>query len=331
MSESLVRWGVLGTGKIIGKGGRALHRSSLSEWVGVAGRNEENSRRAANTYQVEKAYRNYQDLLDDPALDAVYIALLNDKHKEWTVRALDAGKHVLLEKPLALNYSEATEIQQAAMTSGKQVMEAHVWRFHPAHQTVKQWIDEGKIGDPVQLFGHFSFMAGENSTRWVQEWGGGSLYDIGCYPVAWSRFFLGKEPLEAECRLHIHPKHQVDARCFASLYFADGKAAQFSCAFDMANGTSYDVIGSEGRIAARFIGGKDERILTLECGDVRKKWSTDAVEPFVYQADAFSHAVLSGRSVPYGLNDAMKQQQAMDALFLSDKKKRRVSLSELNE
>ena len=151
-----LRWGVLGTGNIVGKGGPALHRSNNGEWLGIAGRTLENRRIAAQKYDVPRAYAGYRELIDDPHIDAVYIALLNHLHKEWALEAIKAGKHVLLEKPFALNAADAAEIISQAKSHNVRVEEAFVWRYLEGHHVAREAIRSGQIGDPVFYRGNFS-------------------------------------------------------------------------------------------------------------------------------------------------------------------------------
>lgn len=323
-----LRWGVLGTGKIIQKTGIAIQRTTNGVWLGVAGRNRENSGKAAEAFGVERAYDSYQALIDDPEIDAVYIALLNHLHMEWAVKAANAGKHVLLEKPFALNMREALAVQEAAERSGVQIAEAHAWRYHPGHAGVKKMVEEGLIGEPVMMHAHFSFAADASSTRLVKEWGGGSLYDVGCYPVAWSRYFMGEEPVEAEGRAVWDEKTGVDRRFAGALYFSGGQVSQISSALDMKLGSFYTLMGSKGKIDVRFDVTPDRltiRAIGPEPTDERA-WATDRIRFYTDQTEEFARSVLEGKAHPYGIGDAIRNQKVIDALFLSDRESRRVAL-----
>ncbi len=323
---SRIRWGVLGTGNIVGKMGPAIQRANNSIWFGVAGRNEENGRQAAAKYGVARAYRSYQELIDDPAIDAVYIALLNHLHCEWAVKAIEAGKHVLCEKPFTMNTREALLVQEAAAKSDVQVMEAFVWRFHPAHLAAKEMVNSGAIGKPVMMSGHFSFTANPASTRLVKEWGGGSLYDIGCYPISWSRFFMDGEPEAVDCGMTIHPQTGVDMRCTGTLYFPGGRTAQISSSFDMGCGSFYEIWGTKGRLSVQFTVTADALTNTVTAAGETKQWTTDRIEPYRWQVEAFADCILNRKPVPYGIGDAVANMKIIDALFEADRTKRRVAV-----
>lgn len=321
-----IRWGVLGTGNMIHKAGPAIQRSGNGEWLGVAGRNAENGKLAADKFGVPRAYASYQELLEDPEIDAVYIALLNHLHAEWATRAAEAGKHVLVEKPFALTLEEAVRMQKAAERGGVQMMEAFVWRFHPAHLAVRDMVMDGTIGEAAMMHAHFSFIAKENSTRLVKEWGGGSLYDVGCYPVSWSRFFMMDEPAEAVCEFAFDPRTNVDIRFAASLFYPKGRTAFVSSAFDMPIGSFYSILGTKGRIDVAFEITMQSLSIHVSAGGRNNTWTTDRIEPYVWQMEAFSEAILQKKPVPYGLQDALAQAKVLHALFESDRTKQRVRI-----
>ncbi|WP_274362069.1 Gfo/Idh/MocA family protein [Paenibacillus thermotolerans] len=323
-----LRWGVLGTGKIIQKTGVAIRRTTNGVWFGVAGRNVENGRKAAEAFGVERAYDGYQALIDDPEIDAVYIALLNHLHMEWAVKAANAGKHVLLEKPFALNMREALAIRSAAEGSGVQIAEAHAWRYHPGHAGVKKMVEEGRIGELTMMHAHFSFAADAASTRLVKEWGGGSLYDVGCYPVAWSRYFMGEEPTEAEGKAFWDERTGVDRRFAGALYFSGGKVSHISSALDMKLGSFYSLLGSEGKIDVRFDVTPDQLTIRAQgpSPSEERTWATDRIQFYTDQAEEFAACVLKGEAHPYGIGDAIHNQKAIDALFLSDAENQRIVL-----
>lgn len=321
-----LRWGILGTGNIVAKAGPGIRQSSNGELVGIAGRNEENSRLAAEKYGAQQAYSGYEELIQDKEIDAVYIALLNHLHCEWAIKAIEAGKHVLVEKPFAMNAQQALRIREAAQKHRVEAVEAFVWRHQPAHQAVKDMINNGLIGRPVQFFGHFSFKANPKSTRLVKEWGGGSLYDIGCYPISWSRFIMEGEPLSVDSRMILDPVSGVDMRFAGTLHYSDGRAAQISSAMDMANGSFYEVLGTNGRIKVDYHVTAASLTIDVSSGGEMKQWTSDRIEPFRLQAESFAASVLSGKSVTYGIEDAIRQAQIIDALFEADRTQERAAI-----
>lgn len=315
------KWGILGTGHIVDKMGPAIRRSGNGRLWGIAGRDEARSRLAARKHHAKRTYPSYEALVNDPEIDIIYIALLNHLHREWALRAIQAGKHVLVEKPFALNAEEAEAIRQAAERKGVKVMEAHVWRFDPAHRYVRAAISSGVIGDPAHMLAHFSFPIRPGSTRLVRDWGGGALYDIGCYTVAWSRFVFNEEPVLAENRLHIDPEHEVDLRCSGTLIFPGGQTSQISAAFDLSGGSFYKVIGSNGVITLNMDANPKTLNISVMVNGEAARWSTDRIEPYVRQAESFAECVLLDRPVFYDAEDAVCNMKVMDALFEADRKK----------
>ncbi|PYI51916.1 Gfo/Idh/MocA family protein [Paenibacillus flagellatus] len=311
------RWGVLGTGNIVAKGGAGIQRSANGEWLGVAGRNPENGRRAAETYGVPRAYAGYRELLDDPDIDAVYIALLNHLHLEWALEAVKAGKHVLLEKPFALNERDARIIVEAARSRGVRVEEAFVWRHMEGHAAAREAIRDGKIGEPVFFRGHFSFTAAGNSTRLVEEWGGGALYDIGCYLVAWSRYQFGEEPTYADCRFTRDEGTRLDRRFAGTLAFPGGGTAHMTGAIDMPYGCGYEIKGTRGGLEVRQFADAGSITLQVTLNGETRDFVTDRIEPFRLQAERFAERAGASDPMPDGGEAILAQARVMDALFAS--------------
>jgi predicted dehydrogenase len=319
-----LRWGVLGTGNIVGKGGPALHRSENGEWLGVAGRTIENSRKAADTYGVPRAYAGYRELLDDPEIDAVYIALLNHVHKEWALEAIKAGKHVLMEKPFALNTADAEEIIGLAKRHGVRVEEAFIWRTMEGHHYAKEAIRSGAIGEPVFFRGSFSFQAAQTSTRLNEAWGGGTLYDIGCYLVSWSRFQFGEEPEYADSRMYRAGGKGVDVRFAGTLLFPSGGTAHMTAALDMPYSCGYQILGTKGELEVKQSANAQSVTLEVTVNGEAKSFTTDRVAPFCLQAERFAAYALEGNLATDSEQSILAQARAMDALFRSDKERARV-------
>lgn len=322
-----LRWGVLGTGNIVGKGGPALHRSHNGEWIGIAGRTLENSKIAAQKYEVPRAYNGYRELINDPDIDAVYIALLNHLHKEWALEAIKAGKHVLLEKPFALNAADAAEMIAAAKSQGVRVEEAFVWRYMEGHHHARKAIRSGLIGDPVFYRGNFSFQAAETSTRLNDAWGGGTLYDIGCYLVSWSRFHFGEEPEFADCRMIRRSGSDCDVRLAGTLLFPGGGSAHMTSALDMPYVCGYHISGTQGELEVKQFANPQQVTLHVTINGETTDFVTDRVAPFCLQAEQFAKYVLEGDLTTDSESSIMAQARTLDALFESDKTQARVKLT----
>jgi predicted dehydrogenase len=234
---------------------------------------------------------------------------------------------VLVEKPFALDLAETEQIREAAAAAGVTAAEAFVWRFHPAYAILKRYIEEGRIGDVQQFIGHFSFVATPSSTRWKKEWGGGALYDIGCYPVSWSRFFLEAEPEAVDAWAVWDEAEQVDRRLAATLYYPGGRLAQISCAFDMGVGSYYEVLGTAGRISVRM--NVTTETMTIEMttnGADRQEWPMSRFQMFARQADSFVESFRDGTPQPNSVDDALQQARVLDAIFASARTGRRVQV-----
>lgn len=321
-----LRWGVLGTGNIVGKGGPALHRSQNGEWLGIAGRTIENSRKAAETYGVPRAYAGYRELIEDPDIDAVYIALLNHVHKEWAIEAIKAGKHVLMEKPFALDAADALEITTLAKQHKVRAEEAFIWRTMQGHHYAKEAVAGGAIGDPVFFRGEFSFQAAGTSTRLNPAWGGGALYDVGCYLVSWSRFQFGEEPVFADSRMHRTSEDGVDVRFAGTLLFPGGGTAHMTGALDMPYRCGYVIHGTKGELEVRQSATPQSVTLAVTVNGDTRSFTTDRVEPFCQQAERFAAYALNGDIETDAEASILAQARVMDALFQSDREQVRIRL-----
>lgn len=247
--DDRLRWGILGTGNIARQfcaGVRASKRGSLAA---VGSRTGTSAQSFADHFDIPTAHGTYEALVRDPSVDAVYVSLPNSLHHAWTVAALSAGKHVLCEKPIASNATQAREMFDAAKASGKLLVEAFMYRSHPLTTAVREAIARGEIG-PVNLirtsFCYRTWRIDDN-IRFDPELAGGALMDIGCYCIDFSRLFAGQEPSSCSVVGRIHPRG-VDDLVVATLSFPNGILAGFTCGMQtQADNTAY-ICGSEGYI-----------------------------------------------------------------------------------
>jgi predicted dehydrogenase len=325
---SKLRWGVLGTGNIVGKGGPALQSAENGEWLGIAGRTPENGRTAAIKYGVHRSYDGYRELLADPDIDAVYIALLNHLHMEMALEAIRAGKHVLLEKPFALNAAEAETVVKLADRHGAIVEEAFIWRHMQGHTYAREAVATGQVGEPVFFRGHFSFQAVESSTRLVEAWGGGALYDIGCYLTAWSRYQFAQEPEWAECRLtRQHGDTGVDRRFAGTFSFPNGGLAHITGGLDLPYGCGFELRGTNGELKLQQFANPATITVRVELNGVVRDFTSSRIDPFRLQAERFAERVFKGDTRSYGAEEILAQAQAMDALFAADRADARIHIN----
>jgi xylose dehydrogenase (NAD/NADP) len=251
MSERL-KWGVLGNATIA----RvcvipAIQRSGNGIVHALATRSPEQAVALASEHHIEHVYGNYEALLGDPEIDAVYVPLPNHLHHPWTIRALQAGKHVLCEKPLACRAPEALEMAEAASRAGLLLMEALMYRFHPRSRRIQQMVSGGEIGEPRWVRTSFCFHIGEerlaacDNPRMRPEMGGGALLDVGCYGVSVARWLLGAEPGCLQAQAIYHPSG-VDVHFVGTLRFAHSHLATVEASFVSALQQTYAVVGTEG-------------------------------------------------------------------------------------
>jgi len=321
-----VRWGILGTAKIaLEKVIPGMRGSTLAQVVAIASRDIAKARAAASDLGIPRAYGSYQELIDDPDIDAIYNPLPNHLHVPWSIRAAEQGKHVLCEKPIALTAREARELLEARDRTGVKIGEAFMVRTHPQWLKVKEIIASGRIGELRLIAGHFSYYRRDpDDIRSRVEWGGGALMDVGCYPITLSRWLFGAEPTEVIGLIERDPDMQIDRLTSGLLRFERGQAT-FSCATQLVAYQTMQIFGTTGRIAVRIPFSAppfDEYRVFVDDGS---DWAGSGIEtiafppvnPYTLQADRFSEAIRGVGSVPVSLEDAIGNMAVIDALFRS--------------
>ncbi len=269
--DGRLRWGVISTANI----GRAAVNPAIQEsrngrLLGVASRNEDRARSFAEAHGIPRAYGSYEALLADPEIDAVYIPLPNSLHHPWTIRALEAGKHVLCEKPLALSVAECREMEAAAKANDRLLMEAFMYRFHPRTQALVEQVANGEVGTLRAVRSAFTFrLTRPENIRLSVELGGGALMDVGCYCVNVSRTLAGAEPLEVQAWAN-WGESGVDVELTGVLRFASGMHAHFDCALTMDRREVVEVAGTDASVLMddAFLPGKGEVALVERRGGV---------------------------------------------------------------
>jgi xylose dehydrogenase (NAD/NADP) len=240
-----LQWGILGPGRIAPRIVRALTGNPRGELRAVAGRDPDRALAFAQRHGAAVTHPSFNALLDDPLIDVVYIALPNGMHADWTVRALDAGKHVLCEKPLALNVAEVDAIIAAASRSGRFAAEAFMYLHHPQTLRALELIRSGALGTVQLINGAFSFLLDHpNDPRVDPDQGGGSLWDVGCYPVSVSRRIAGEEP-DGVAGFARFDEHGVDRTFVGLLHFPSGLVAHFESGFAAPDRERVEVVGSD--------------------------------------------------------------------------------------
>jgi xylose dehydrogenase (NAD/NADP) len=321
MTDRKLRWGVLSTANI----GRAavnpaIQASANGVLVAVGSRDAERARAFAEHASIPRWHGSYEALVDDPEVDALYIPLPNSMHLEWSVRAAEAGKHVLCEKPLALDAGECREMQAAAEANGVKLMEAFMYRFHPRTGKVLDMVRSGALGELRILRSAFSFrLTRPGNIRMDPALGGGALMDVGCYCVNVSRTMVGGEPVAAQARANWAPSG-VDAELTGVLIFEDGITAHFDCALTMERSEFYEVAGTEAwvRVGDAFLPGTGESTIREQHGRGRQEiHSVPGADEYRIMVERFAESALNDTPVPYPAEEAARNMRAIEALYRS--------------
>ena len=316
MSEK-VRWGVLGTAKIaMTKVIPAMQRSPWCEVVAIASRDLAKAQTAAAELDIPAAYGSYEALLSDESVEVVYNPLPNHLHVPFTITAAEAGKHVLCEKPIALNAAEARTLLDVRARTGVRIQEAFMVRTHPQWLETRRLIQTGRIGRLRSITGFFSyFNADPANIRNHLELGGGALMDIGCYPITISRFMFSAEPLRVLGLIERDPVFNTDTLTTGVLEFAQGQST-FTCSTRLAPYQRMIFFGTEGRIEVLipFNAPNDRPTQILLDSETIEFPICDQYE---IQGSLFSQALRENREQPIPLEDAIRNMKVIDAMFRS--------------
>lgn len=332
-----IRWGILGGANIAVKALiPAIKQSETGVLAAIACRDIGKANRMAQELQIPKAYGSYLELLADPEIDAVYIPLPNHMHREWTIRAARAKKHVLCEKPAALTERQAVQMVEACEIAGVKFAEAFMYKYHPRYDRIKEIVQSGEIGQIRSVVGSFTFNAAESlrgNFRLDPAAGGGSLYDIGCYPINTARHILGQEPEAATVHALFSPEHgNVDMMASGLIEFPDGVALTFDCGMWAAPRNTMQFIGTEGRIQvpnAFVINGNNPgewNFFVTVNGELREE-KVPEINQYVMQVDAFGRSILNDAPLPFSAWDAVNNMRVIDACLQSAKERIRVEIS----
>lgn len=303
MSGSL-RWGVLGAANIaLRKMIPAIQQSAFGRVTAIASRDRAKAQRAAEELGIATAYDSYDALLADDDVDCIYIPLPNHLHVPWSIRAAEAGKHVLCEKPIALNAHEAEQLLRVRDATGVKIAEAFMIRCDERWLALRERVRAGDIGELRLVSGRFSYnKIDPHNIRNRVEWGGGALMDIGCYLVMAARWLFDDEPVRVAAAMDRDPEFGVDRVTSALLEFPRGHAS-FTCATQLEPVQRVDIAGTSGQLHL----------------DQAFNPPGEITGQFARQADAFARAVLDGRALPMDLEDSVRNMKVIDALFADAK------------
>lgn len=299
-----------------------LKHSKMIHVYAIASRNEVRAKQASAKWNIPKYYDSYEALIADKNLDAVYIPLPNHMHLAYIKKCADAGKHVICEKPIALNADEAMEASYYASEHGIKLMEAFMYRFHPKWQHAKKLVMQGEIGQVTSIHTIFSYHnTNPDNIRNVKAYGGGALYDIGCYAISTARFIMDKEPIRVMGQAHINPTFHVDDLTSGIMDFGGPR-----CLFTVGTQTFPDqevtIHGTAGIITVTIpfndipeIQGK----ILVKTSAGKRVITFDPIDQYQLEFEAFAKAVREDLPVPLSPTDSIGNMKVIDALFQSAK------------
>ncbi len=321
-AENRVRWGILGTAKIAAdRIIPAFHESTVSDLVAVASRNEDRAGKFAEEHGISRAYGSYEELLGDASIAAVYIPLPNHLHCEWAIRAMEAGKHVLCEKPLSTSTDNGIAMFEASEENKVLLVEGFMYRFHPQTRRVKELLAQGTIGTPRLIRAAHSFplilQDRDDDFRWRAELGGGSLADVGVYCVDTARHLFSADPTNVFAQSKYHPDHSAEAETRAILTFPNDRVAIFDSSFLLTGRREYEVVGDKGRITAFHTynpgRGVDVRI-EIERDGEKKLERIEAENEYRLEIDHLSTCILRNERPIITREDSIGNLRVLDAL-----------------
>lgn len=324
MSANKVRWGILGVAKIaVEKVIPAMQQGQLSDIIAIASRDLKKAQGAAKQLNLPKAYGSYEELLADPEIDAIYNPLPNHMHLEWTIKALEAGKHVLCEKPIGLSTEEARQMEAVSQKYPHlKFMEAFMYRFHPHWVAAKKIVSEGGIGELRTIQSFFCYHnVDAGNIRNQPEAGGGGLLDIGCYTISLSRFIFGGLPQRVVGIVEFDPRLKTDRLSSAIMDFGRGTST-WTVSTQLNPYQRVNIFGDQGRVEIEIpFNAPTDRPCRMwhQQGAENRQIDFPTADQYGIQGELFSEAVLRNLPVPTPISDAVENMQVIEAVFRSGK------------
>lgn len=318
MSEKRLRWGILSTARIADQ--KVIPAIQDSRWgtvTAIASRHLKSAQNVAQTHQIPIVCPSYHDLLNVDTIDAVYIPLPNHLHVEWAAKALEAGKHVLCEKPLGLSTKDVLNLLNVSERYPRQlVAEAFMYRHHPQWVQTHEWVRSHRIGELCCVHVHFSYNnLNPEDIRNKVEFGGGALMDIGCYGISVARWFFGAEPIRVCARMERHPEFQTDISTTVLLDFSQGSAT-VCCGTQMERAQSVRLIGTKGQILLEqpFNLAPDQTApLKLQQNQNLRSYQLGPANQFSLQFDAFASSVFDETPLASPITSSLHNMHVIDA------------------
>ena len=312
-----IAWGILSTARIAGRLVEGARQTEDAEVVAVASRNDAAAQRFADATGIPRAHGSYEALLADPDVEAVYVPLPNSMHVEWTMRALEAGKHVLCEKPMDRRPEQVARAYDLADKQRLVLSEALMWRHNPQTARLRALLDEGAIGEVRLVRASFSFMLERApDVRLDPALDGGALMDVGCYCVSGARLVAGGEPLSVSAEVVTGPTG-VDMRLTGLLRFDGDVLAIVDCGLDLPSRSELEISGTEGRIVLTDPWHCIAPRIVVERGFEREVVEPEPADSFALELADMARAIRDGREPLLGRADALGQARAIDALYRS--------------
>ena len=318
MVNQVLNWGLLSTARINSALIRPLRASKRNRLAAVASRSQVSADHYAREQRIPRAHGSYEALLADPEIDVIYNSLPNHLHAEWTIKAVEAGKHVLCEKPLALSGEEVDAVKAAARNHGRLVMEAFMYRHHPQTLKVQELVKSGLLGELQLVRGSFSFaLSREGDIRLDPAKGGGSIWDVGCYPINYVRTVVGEEPMEV-FGWQVTGPTGIDETFVGQMRFANGILAQFDSSFIVPLRWFMEIVGSERtlKLPSPFKPGTNEKIY-LTRGDQAETIKIKGQELYIGEVENMADAILLGHEPRVSLDDSRGNVAVISGLLES--------------
>lgn len=314
----VLNWGLLSTARINRALIPPLRASKRNQLLAVGSRSQETADRYAHEWKVPRAHGSYEALLADPEIDVIYNPLPNQLHALWTIKAIEAGKHVLCEKPLALSVDEVDTVKEAARKHGRVVAEAFMYRHHPQTLKVQELVKSGSIGTLKLIRGSFTYVLHrEGDVRLDPAMGGGSIWDVGCYPISYARAVVGESPLEV-FGWQVTGPTGIDDTFLGQMRFANDVYAQFDSSFVIPFHTFMEIIGSEGtlNIPKPFKPEVDEKIY-LTRDNKTETIKIKGQELYIGEVEDMADAILLEKASRVSLEDSRVNVAVISALLES--------------
>lgn len=327
-----IKFGVLGCSRVALKGMLpAINDSEFAELEMVGSRNPEKSKETGTRFGA-KSWGNYEDILKNKNIQVVYVSLPNALHEEWTIRALEAGKHVICEKPTAISYDAAKKMTEAAKKNNVRLLEGLMFRYHPQHVAVKKFLENGELGEIMRFEGCFGYAMPDRASNAMNlELGGGSFNDQIPYPVYSSRMIFGEEPESVLCKIQTDPQSGVSVKADITLNYPNGKTAFTSSIFGSYYQSTYSVLGTRAniRMGRAYAVPRDMPTkIFIDADDKTREMEIEPADQFRLMIDDFCEEISGDKAAKKYEDDLLAQALVLEAARLSDREKRVVRISE---